>query len=69
MVYITKNGVRLPDKIRFDPDVVRSTAPDKLVARGLFATRAEALRAVELLIAFAKEETERLEAGTLQKSG
>ncbi|MEK7155858.1 MAG: hypothetical protein AAB734_03180 [Patescibacteria group bacterium] len=63
MVYITKTGHRLPDKIRFDPDEARRVAPDKLVARGLFATREEAARAIELVISMAEEET-----GTPEKS-
>ena len=60
MVYVTRSGRRLPDKIRFDPEVVRRVVPDKLVARGLFATREEAARALELMISVAEKENESL---------
>ena len=56
MVYITKSGHRLPDQIRFDPEEARRVVPDKLVARGLFQTREEAKRALELLISIAEKD-------------
>jgi len=56
MVYVTQNGKILPDIIRFNPDEVRRIAPDRLVAGGLFASREEAVRAIELVISMAEEE-------------
>ena len=64
MVYITQSGRIFPDTIRFYPDEVRRVAPDMLVSRGLFSSREEAARAIELVISMAEKE----EAGTLEKS-
>jgi len=64
MVYITKTGRLLPDTIQFDPEEARRVAPDKLVASGLFKSREEASRALELVISMVEEE----ETGTPEKS-
>lgn len=45
----------LPKRVKFNTELARRIVPDKLVARGLFTTREEAGRALELVISMAEK--------------